>query len=258
MKPSVQYLFTARIIPMTVEYPVWRIWSMAGDTLVAVGTGIGVRKYEASDLRACAELAAEAWPSRISTIPREDQVAGMEGYMMSALAASTWAEVLEESGHVVGFLYGRIEKHRKAGVTLVPKQSLISVASAFIAARHERPSNILRMIWNVSLTELKMSVNRPRSDAEITMLTVGSAHRGKGYGRLLVERFVDAARAAGASVLTVYTDDQSSNWRFYERLGFRRVAEFYDNISSFWVGRRANGIVYVLNPEPRDPTGPHG
>jgi len=231
---------------------------MAGNAPVPASTGIVVRKYQASDLRACAELAAEAWPSRMSTISREDQVAGMEGYMMSALAASTWAEVLDESGRVVGFLFGRIEKHRKAGVKLVPKQSLISVASAFIATRHERPANILRMIWNVALTELKMSVNRPRSDAEITMLIVDSAHRGKGYGRLLVERFVHAARAAGASALTVYTDDQSSNWRFYERLGFRRVAEFYDNISSFWVGRRANGIVYVLNPEPTEPTGPNG
>jgi len=231
---------------------------MAGDAPVPASTDIAVRKYQASDLRACAELAAEAWPSRMPTISREDQVDGMEGYMMSALAASTWAEVLDESGRVVGFLFGRIEKHRRAGVKLVPEQSLISMASAFIAARHERPSNILRMIWNVALTELKMSVNRPHSDAEITMLIVGSAHRGKGYGRLLVERFVDAARADGASVLTVYTDDQSSNWRFYERLGFRRVAEFYDNISSFWVGRRANGIVYVLNPEPMEPTGPNG
>lgn len=168
---------------------------------------------------------------------------------MSTLATSTWAEVLEESGRVVGFLCGRIDKHWKAGMRLMPKRSSFSAVSAFIAARHQRPLWFLKMIWHMTITELKLYLKRPHSDAEITMLIVDVAHRGKGYGRLLVERFIDVARAGGASAVMVYTDDQSSNWRFYERLGFSRAAEFFDNMASFWVGRPAKGIIYVLDLE---------
>ncbi|MEM2891584.1 MAG: GNAT family N-acetyltransferase [Thermoplasmata archaeon] len=210
---------------------------------------VTIRRCAASDLRACAELAAQAWPSRTSSMSWNDQVAGMEGYMMSTLAASTWAEVLEESGRVVGFLYGRIDKHWKAGMRLMPKRSRFSAVSAFIASRRERPLWFLRMMWHMAMTELKLYLNRPHSDAEITMLIVDAAHRGKGYGRLLVERFIDVAKAGGASAVTVYTDDQSSNWRFYERIGFTRAAEFFDNVASFWVGRPAKGIIYVLTLE---------
>lgn len=168
---------------------------------------------------------------------------------MSTLAASTWAEVLEESGRVVGFLYGRIDKHWNTGTRLMLKRSSLSAVSAFITARRKRPLWFLRMIWHIALTELKLYLNRPHSDAEITMLIVDVAHRRKGYGRLLVERFIEVARAGGASAIMVYTDDQSSNWRFYERLGFTRAAEFYDNMASFWVGRPAKGIIYVLTLE---------
>lgn len=215
----------------------------------AASTHVTVRRYVASDLRACAELAAQAWPSKTFSMSWNDQVAGMEGYMMSTLAASTWAEVLEESGRVVGFLYGRIDKHWKTGTRLMPKRSSFPAVFAFTAARRERPLWFLRMMWHIAMTELKLYLNRPRSDAEITMLIVDAAHRRKGYGRRLVERFIDVARAAGASTIMVYTDDQSSNWGFYERLGFARTAEFFDNMASFWVGRPAKGIIYLLTLE---------
>jgi len=51
----------------------------------------------------------------------------------------------------------------------------------------------------------------------------------------------------GSSVITVYTDDKTSNWQFYERYGFKKVATFYDNVSSYYADVDSNGIVYALD-----------
>jgi hypothetical protein len=38
-----------------------------------------------------------------------------------------------------------------------------------------------------------------------------------------------------------------SDWRFYERRGFKRVRTFHDNITSRYSGSDANGIIFTLD-----------
>jgi ribosomal protein S18 acetylase RimI-like enzyme len=103
------------------------------------------------------------------------------------------------------------------------------------------------VLWHFFVTEFKVLVNMPRSDAEVNLIIVDSKHQGKGLGKKLMDRFMKAARDSGCRLVTLYTDDQASNWRFYEAIGFRKVATFHDGLTSYFVERDAKGIVYVLD-----------
>lgn len=66
-------------------------------------------------------------------------------------------------------------------------------------------------------------VARPH-EAELRMLAVEPAGRGRGVGEALVRAGVEVARAAGAEALALTTlDAMHAAQRLYERLGFRRA-----------------------------------
>jgi ribosomal protein S18 acetylase RimI-like enzyme len=105
----------------------------------------------------------------------------------------------------------------------------------------------ISMVWGIVLTELKLMVKMPRSDASIEMFIVNSKHRGRGIGTELVDRFLRAAKEARSTLVTVYSDDRMSNWQFYERYGFEKIGTFHDNITSFYSGGDARGIILALD-----------
>lgn len=105
---------------------------------------------------------------------------------------------------------------------------------------------MLSFLWSIAVTEVKIRLKKPPSDASIEMFIVGSKHRGKGIGSALIDRFLEAAIQAGSRLVTVYTDDRQSDWQFYERRGFKRVASFYDNVTSHYSGSQAHGLIYAL------------
>jgi len=59
---------------------------------------------------------------------------------------------------------------------------------------------------------------------ELLTLAVAEDRQGEGIGRALVERAIEACRAAGVETLCVATAAASTgNLRFYQRLGFRML-----------------------------------
>ncbi len=62
-----------------------------------------------------------------------------------------------------------------------------------------------------------------RGEAEIRMLAVSGAHRGRGAGEALVRACVDRARALGRERMVLSTQrTMHAAHRVYERLGFTR------------------------------------
>jgi ribosomal protein S18 acetylase RimI-like enzyme len=104
----------------------------------------------------------------------------------------------------------------------------------------------LGFLWNVLLTEFKLHLRLPKSDASIEMFIVDSRYRGKGIGTQLLDMFLETARASGAKLVSLYTDDRMSNWQFYETHGFKRIGTFYDNITSHYSGHDSVGIIYAM------------
>ncbi len=196
-------------------------------------------------------MARDAWPARSMVGSSELEQSGMEGYVEYSLGASNWTDIAFTREGVVGFLFGRIDKYHER--TIARKSMLGELPNSvksFIKKGRVTPWH-LSMIWGIVLTDLKLMLKMPESDASIEMFIVDSKHRGKGIGGELARRFLDAAREAGSSLVTVYTDDRMSNWNYYEKLGFERVATFHDNITSRYSGSDANGIIFALELKPR-------
>ncbi len=205
------------------------------------------RDYSPEDLPACVALAREAWPLRpgLALNARAGELIGT--WIGSVVDSSTYAEVAEDEHGLVGMLFAEVrgqpahlEKRGTYGLE-------IGTFLSGLAGDYGNAITTIRFLASFIMTELKLLVNRPGTDAEITMLIVQEAHRGKGWGKELVDRFIGIAKKQGIRSVSLYTDDQTSNWRFYEILGFKQVAKFYDNGSSRYAGKPANAIIYRMD-----------
>jgi GNAT superfamily N-acetyltransferase len=213
----------------------------------ADGQGISFRGYAPEDLLACTRLAEEAWPPGPDLAIKDAVSWGMEGYIESSLTNANWTEVAYDSQGVVGFLFGRIDKYRGEATVRGSFFSELPMLAKYIVGRYRRTPGILTLFWTLLLTQLKLKLNMPRSDAEIGLFIVDSKHRGKGIGGMLFDRFLQTARDVGSTLVAVYTDDKTSNWQFYEKHGFRKVGTFHDNVTSFFCDVDSTGIIYVLD-----------
>lgn len=177
---------------------------------------------------------------------KEVERVGMEGYMQYSLDSSNYSEVAHTDDMMIGFLFGRIDNYRAAPA---PERSSLGEIPSLLRSilEYDRSdTRLLMFLWSLALTEFKLKVNTPRSEASIEMFIVDSEFRGKGVGTALLDRFLEAARESGARLVTVYTDESMSNWQFYERRGFKRVATFHDNITSHYSGTHAKGIIFAM------------
>jgi len=208
---------------------------------------IRFRNYTAADLDACGNLAREAWPMPpgIAIGLRTDMMIG--NWIGSSVASSSWAEVAEDEHGVVGMLFGKVKGQPTLGTHHTPIGMEMRVILRGVFGSYGSFARMFRLMASFMMTELKLLLYNPRTDAEITMLIVGEAHRGKGIGKELVQRFIEGAKRQGTRSLSLYTDDQTSNWGFYEAMGFKQVKKFYDNGSSRYSGKHAIGMIYRID-----------
>ncbi len=194
---------------------------------------------------ACSRLAWDAWAADADMRDEFANPRVMEGYVRTFMVRSNWTEIAYDSSGVIGLLFGRVGRVKSSENPGPLASELGMIPQLIFGVDGQRISPVV--IWHFFSTEFKVLVNVPRSDAEVNLIIVESRYQGKGLGKKLMERFIGAARDAGCKSLTLYTDDAASNWRFYEILGFKKVATFHDGLTSFFVERKANGLVYVLD-----------
>jgi ribosomal protein S18 acetylase RimI-like enzyme len=215
--------------------------------LDVINEAISFRRYEPGDLSTCTSLAEDAWPPGPGIVSKKQETSGMKGYIGYSVGLANWTDMACASEGVVGFLFGRIDKYPGAPV---PKRSPLGELPTFIRSffiENRMTPKSISFTWSLFLTELKVKLRIPKSDASIEMFIVCSKHRGKGVGSELIDRFLRAARKSGSSLVTVYTDNMMSNWQFYEKRGFKRVETFHDNITSHYSGLDSTGIIFALD-----------
>lgn len=103
------------------------------------------------------------------------------------------------------------------------------------------------VLWRAISRETLFFRHMPRGRAaEVGVLTSEDGWRG-GVGRALMDAFVEAARARGFRRVDLVTDTEL-NWAFYERYGFRRVAEWPQRSYDYTLpGREVTGYTYSLD-----------
>lgn len=199
---------------------------------------IHYRPYVPSDLDRCAALAADAWP--IASAISEDTHSLMKAYVKCSLLFSDYTEVCCTSGQVVGLFFGLAHKKLPG---FKERLELNKLFWEFAVGRYGPPKGRFRFLVSFILTLLKVELLCLRFDSEVELFVVDADYRGRGIGRSLVDHFVEHLREANKRTLYLYTN-MVSNWRFYERYGFVKYKEFYDNNLSLLRGTKTHGYIY--------------
>jgi ribosomal protein S18 acetylase RimI-like enzyme len=203
------------------------------------------RPYSPDDLPACAALAVDAWPTVAAGLSPDNLHKFMTAYVEVARLESTRLEVACISDRVVALLFGSFNKDYTLKFQAKAALEYFVLGLKFFSGRYGRLDHPRTFMKHFRATERKVEQNSPRSDAVVQLFVVSSECRGQGIGRTMMDRFVDAAHAHEAQVITLYTDPLS-NWHFYEKYGFTRYSVFEDDLNSYLMDEPMQSYIYAL------------
>ena len=180
------------------------------------------RDYAPGDAETVKHLVDEAFAiSRWVKAPRLLDNA-KEVYLRTVLAASTWAQVAEMNGQVVGVIMGRIHgRPRLPGRWRHHLVSAWSMLKLAVIGINEHRSLLQFFASNRVYAQLKKSVTVPTTD-ELTLFAVSAETRGTGIGTSLYQRFLAHLREHGRDDFYLFTDTRCS-YGFYEKQGMTRA-----------------------------------
>lgn len=144
--------------------------------------------------------------------------------VMTDHRASTVSIVAEADGQARGVLFGDLPSgmlHEARGILTLGAMMF----RRMVSRRAEMRPLARAVLWRAVSRELLYYYHLPKGKAaEVGVLTSVEGWR-RGIGRALMDEFVSVVRARGFGRVDLGTDTEL-NWRFYEKYGFKRVAEW--------------------------------
>lgn len=206
---------------------------------------VSFRRYQPTDLPACAGIAAEAFPLVAGRFAGEAIGKAMKGQIDGSGAMSNHQDLALVDGKVVGLIFGRIKReHALIGMRRTLKR-LIVIMGRFLLGQYGSRRKLIGLVKPALQALAVLRRNRPASEAEVVLFAVAQEYQGTGIGRALMDRFVREALCHRARSISVPTDETASFW-FYQKYGFTRWAEFNDPLESYFAGRPIKGFIYRL------------
>lgn len=197
--------------------------------------------FRFSDLPKCYEIVAQSFGISEVISPRSlaDHLAKL--YVESSVIESSKAFGLEVDGEFVGFLFGRLP-----GEPLFPgKYSGFFGTLSMIGEMLFLKGVSLNSKWSWLKNGMEHDRRSPDLGAkcEVTLFAISPAAQGLGGGRILLEAFIDHCISNGQSDLYLETD-LSSNFRFYQHLGFQHIDSFESPIAAAFAGGSGETFVF--------------
>ncbi len=158
-------------------------------------------------------------------------------------AISDVSLIAEADGEARGILMGFFPRELKS----LLRAALHSIAfNVQVLLRKYKMSPFAKAAyWQGIRGDLSNILHGTESVAEVLLLTSQKDYR-KGIGTALMDAWVEEVRKRGYKKTTLCTDS-TVNWRFYEKYGFKRIAEY--PLKSFYYalpGVDVTGYRYVL------------
>lgn len=144
-------------------------------------------------------------------------------YLYGTLVKSNFTLAAECDGQVVGFLFGRHGSLFQSTKRLDWYLPYIWALLKMEFSPNGRQALKFNKITNRTNRKLRYRHAR-HYDGELTLFAIDRRYRGRGIGRHLEEKFNSFMAENGARNYYLYTDTYS-NYQFYDKHGFRQVAE---------------------------------
>ena len=183
---------------------------------------IDYRKVREEDYERLEELIRNTWGSK-NKYPEKIERARRKASLYHYLSEQNYSCVAVRAGEVVGVLLGRSER--------LPyyKNKLRDLFPLLINRAKLALSRLGRRILRNNLAEARADRQLLRSakrefDGELVLFVTDGAMQGRGIGTALLRRFYEFLRQNSSRSFYLFTDT-ACNFGFYQRKGYRRIAE---------------------------------
>jgi GNAT superfamily N-acetyltransferase len=202
-------------------------------------------EYRPEFFRTCVDIMGDTWnfneyfPGlRISNLINEL-------FFQSAIIGMNHREVIvDDSGNAHGYLFGKLPG--EPGVPLQTARDNVRLALRllyhYLAGSFGDRKNARKIAIDLMQVESLLTGKKTPEHAYVGLFFVSSSLRGMGWGKRLMDRFVNRARYRDASAVYLWTD-LGCNYGFYDNYGFTRVVEIASPLLSKFTGG-INGFAY--------------
>lgn len=208
-----------------------------------------IRSYRDSDIECCQYLVNKVWHYDKHFYPAELAKTLTQIYVTSPLATSNFVKVVEVDNKVCGFLFGKVEnlpRRRSEYSGLIGQMKIIGKLFSVRGVSIKRKLSLIQKIYLHERNRMKVE---GEIDSEILLFVVDPDHQGEGWGKKLVNAFIESCLENKVKKVVLETDNES-NYGFYNHFGFSIKCEFYSPLLAEFSGESGKTYVYELDLEP--------
>lgn len=204
------------------------------------------RSYLSSDYEQCKKIINDVWNFYDRYHPSQLAELLIDIYINGSLSQSNFAIVIEESNLVQGFIIGRSSNSTNYKNHYSGFLGMLNFAFKMITLKSISLKEKLKYLFVLVQHEKNKYLAVKNRKNEVNLFAVSPMAQGKGYGKLLMEEFVNECKRNKVKRITLDTD-KSSNYKFYNHFGFVKIAEFYSKQQEMFSGNDGVSFVYELN-----------
>ena len=204
-----------------------------------------IREYKTNDYNECIEILAKVWKFDERYKPPSLAILFKKIYLLESLSLSNIPLVIYENNVVQGFLFGNcgnenLYKNEYSG--FIGAIKLLFDLFFMKGVSIKRKLNYLKMI---KVHEKNREKIEPLRKNEVNLFAVNPESQGKGYGRELLQSFIEICKKEKVTRITLDTDKES-NYKFYYHFGFSKKGEFFSPLQKEYTGNSGNSFVLEL------------
>lgn len=178
-----------------------------------------------------------------------------ELFFREVLAGADYSEIiLDEDSRVRGYLFGILRPNPRVRMLGAARSIWFRARLAyhFLLGHFGPRGRARRRVAELASLTAILDGKKRANDGYVSLYFVGSALRGQGWGRRLMDSFERRCRELRRDRIYLWTD-KGCNFGFYDHHGFQRVEEVSSPLLAHY-GSGPNGFVYV-KPLDRQPIG---
>ena len=204
-----------------------------------------LRDFNFNDFSSCVEIVNKVWDFDSRFHPAQLSELFKRVYVGSSLSASNYAVVVEEDLIVKGFLFGNcgktnLFKNEYSGLS--GSRRLLIELLFLKGVKLKKKLYYLDIIGEHEKNRRKIE---PSRENEVNLFAVDPNTQGKGYGKTLMNSFIEFCKKQNVKRITLDTDKEC-NYGFYDHFGFKVKGEFYSPLQKEYSGKSGDSYIYEL------------
>lgn len=203
-----------------------------------------IRNFTPADYPRCVHIVDAVWhfderfkPAGLADFFKQTYVGG-------SLSVSNFAVVIEDNGQVQGFLFGRCGRQPLFKNEYSGTRGYLKAVAQLLLIRQVRLKTKFHYLTLIAEHERHRLQLESRVN-EVHLFAVAPSAQGHGYGQRLLDAFISHCQQHQVNRITLETD-QSCNLGFYDRLGFKKIAQFQSRLQQAYSGGSGDCTVLEL------------